>query len=91
VTSSLKYDTAQVADRVEDAETLAEQLSLEGARLWVAGGTGDEEEKIILDVYQSLLQDGRFVGLRLAIVPRKPERFNEVAALIGTRDSVGPL
>ncbi len=82
VTNSLKYDTAQVADRVEGAETLAEQLSLEGARLWVAGGTGDEEEKIILDVYQSLLQDGRFDGLRLAIVPRKPERFNEVAALI---------
>ncbi len=82
VTNSLKYDTAQVADRVEGAETLAEQLNLGGARLWVAGGTGDEEEKIILDVYQSLLQDNRFDGLRLAIVPRKPERFNEVAELI---------
>jgi 3-deoxy-D-manno-octulosonic-acid transferase len=82
VTNSLKYDTAQVADRVEGAETLAEQLNIAGARLWVAGGTGDEEEKIILDVYKSLLQDGRFSGLRLAIVPRKPERFNEVAELI---------
>jgi 3-deoxy-D-manno-octulosonic-acid transferase len=82
VTNSLKYDTAQVADRVEGAEMLAEQLNLGGARLWVAGGTGDEEEKIILDVYQSLLQDNRFDGLRLAIVPRKPERFNEVAELI---------
>ncbi|MCX5645487.1 MAG: 3-deoxy-D-manno-octulosonic acid transferase [Phycisphaerae bacterium] len=82
VTSSLKYDTAQVADRVEGAESLAQQLNLAGARLWVAGGTGDEEEKIILDVYRSLLQDGRFGGLRLAVVPRKPERFNEVAELI---------
>ena len=82
VTNSLKYDTAQVADRVEGAETLAEQLNLAGARLWVAGGTGDEEEKIILDVYQSLLQDSRFADLRLAVVPRKPERFNEVAELI---------
>jgi 3-deoxy-D-manno-octulosonic-acid transferase len=82
VTNSLKYDTAQVADRVEGADALAEQLNLEGARLWVAGGTGDEEEKIILTVYKSLLQDGRFDGLRLAIVPRKPERFNEVAELI---------
>jgi 3-deoxy-D-manno-octulosonic-acid transferase len=82
VTNSLKYDTAQAANRVEGAETLAEQLNLGGARLWVAGGTGDEEEKMILDVYQSLLQDSRFDSLRLAIVPRKPERFNEVADLI---------
>ncbi|MCL5281055.1 MAG: 3-deoxy-D-manno-octulosonic acid transferase [Planctomycetes bacterium] len=81
VTNSLKYDTAQVTDRVEGAAMLAEQLNLEGTRLWVAGGTGDEEEKIVLDVYQSLLQDRRFDGLRLALVPRKPERFNEVAEL----------
>jgi len=82
VTSSLKYDTAQVADRVEGAETLAERLNLAGAPLWVAGGTGDDEEKIILDVYQALTQDRRFNDLRLAVVPRKPERFNEVAELI---------
>jgi 3-deoxy-D-manno-octulosonic-acid transferase len=82
VTSSLKYDTAQVADRVQGADALAEQLNLAGATLWVAGGTGDEEEKIILDVYKSLVQDNRFTGLRLAVVPRKPERFNEVATLI---------
>jgi 3-deoxy-D-manno-octulosonic-acid transferase len=82
VTSSLKYDTAQVADRVPSAETLAEQLNLAGAKLWVAGGTGNDEEKIILDVHKSLLQEEEFHGLRLAIVPRKPERFEEVAQLI---------
>ena len=32
VTSSLKYDTAQVADRVEGAESLAEQLNLAGSQ-----------------------------------------------------------
>ncbi len=85
VTNSLKYDTAQVADHVEGADALAGQLNLGGANLWVAGGTGDEEEKIILDVYQSLLQDNRFDDLRLAVVPRKPERFNEVAELIEHR------
>ncbi len=82
VTNSLKYDTAQVADAVEGAEALAGKLNLRGERLWVAGGTGDDEEKIILDVYRSLMQDGRFNDVRLAIVPRKPERFNEVAQLI---------
>jgi 3-deoxy-D-manno-octulosonic-acid transferase len=82
VTSSLKYDTAQVADRVEGAEAMARKLNLGGARLWVAGGTGDGEEQIILDVYKSLVQEERFHNLRLAVVPRKPERFNEVAQLI---------
>lgn len=82
VTSSLKYDTAQVADQVEGADALAKQLNLQGTRLWVAGGTGDDEEKVILDVHKSLTEDHRFDGLRLAVVPRKPERFDAVAELI---------
>jgi 3-deoxy-D-manno-octulosonic-acid transferase len=82
VTSSLKYDTAQVADAVPGAEVLAGQLNLGGAKLWVAGGTGNDEEKIILEVYRSLLQEEGCDGLRLAVVPRKPERFDEVAQLI---------
>ncbi len=82
VTSSLKYDTAQVADRVEGAEALAEQLNLGGKKLWVAGGTGNDEEKIVLDVYKSLVQEPAFSDFRLAVVPRKPERFEEVAQLI---------
>jgi 3-deoxy-D-manno-octulosonic-acid transferase len=82
VTNSLKYDTAQVADAVEGAEALAGKLGLKGERLWVAGGTGPDEEKIVLDVYKSLMQEGQFNDLHVAIVPRKPERFNEVAQLI---------
>jgi 3-deoxy-D-manno-octulosonic-acid transferase len=50
--------------------------------LWVAGGTGNDEERIILDVHKSLLRDAGHKGLRLAVVPRKPERFDEVAQLI---------
>jgi len=81
VTSSLKYDTAQTEDQVEGADTLAAELGIEDEKLWVAGGTGNDEEKILLDVYQSLKQQNRFKDLRLAIVPRKPERFDEVAEL----------
>lgn len=81
-TGSLKYDTAQVADRVEGAETLSKELNLASQRLWVAGGTGNDEEKIILDVYRSLKEDPSLADLRLAIVPRKPERFDEVAQWI---------
>jgi 3-deoxy-D-manno-octulosonic-acid transferase len=88
VTGSLKYDTAQITDRVEGADVLAEQLNLRTqnskleTRLWVAGATGPGEEEIILDVYQDLAQQGQFNDLRLVIVPRKPERFDEVARLI---------
>ncbi|MDD5327071.1 MAG: 3-deoxy-D-manno-octulosonic acid transferase [Phycisphaerae bacterium] len=88
VTGSLKYDTAQITDKVDGADTLAEQLNLRTqnsklkTRLWVAGATGPGEEEIILDVYKQLIEQKQFEDLRLAIVPRKPERFNEVADLI---------
>lgn len=82
VTGSLKYDTAQITDKVEGADVIARQLNIGDDRLWVAGGTGPGEEKIILNVFKSLNQ--RFSDLRLVIVPRKPERFNEVAQLIST-------
>ena len=81
VTGSLKYDTAQIADMAEGANKLASKLKIDG-RLWVAGGTGNDEEKMLLDVYQSLKQQEQFSDLHLAIVPRKPERFDEVAQLI---------
>ncbi len=82
VTGSVKYDTAQVADKVDGAYVLAAQLDLKNDRLWVAGATGDDEEQIILDVYKRLIEQKQFKDLRLAIVPRKPERFDEVANLI---------
>ena len=85
VTGSLKYDTAQTEGKVEGADALGSQLGIKDEKLWVAGATGNDEEKILLEVYQQLKQDERFTGLRLAIVPRKPERFDEVAQLIKER------
>jgi len=82
VTSSLKYDTAQTDGPVPGADRLAEQIHLGADRLWVAGGTGPGEEQIILDVYKRLRRQGGLAGLRLAVIPRKPERFDEAAALI---------
>ncbi len=82
VTNSLKYDTAQIADKVDGADELARQLNIADERLWVAGGTGPGEEKICLDVFGKLKKQRRFADLRLAMVPRKPERFDEVAQLI---------
>ena len=80
VTSSLKYDTAQIVDKVEGTDELAGQLNVKDENIWVAGSTGPEEEQMILDVFTRLRQ--HHADLRLVVVPRKPERFDEVAALI---------
>ncbi len=83
VTGSLKYDTSLITDRVEGSDILQNQLFGNNLKsLWVAGATGNDEEKIILDVYRRLIEQTQFADLGLVIVPRKPERFNEVADLI---------
>ena len=82
VTNSLKYDTAQTDGVVDGANRLAEQINHGGQRLWVAGGTGPGEEKMVLDAFAKLKKEGGLDDVRLAIVPRKPERFDEVAGLI---------
>ena len=82
VTGSLKYDTAQIADKVEGSDTLSKELNIGSKRLWVAGGTGNAEEEIILDVYKTLQKQQELADVRLAIIPRKPERFDEVATVI---------
>lgn len=86
VTGSLKYDTAEIADSVEGDEELAGRIALGDERLWVAGGTGPGEERIVLDVFSRLKEMEEFSDLRMAVVPRKPERFDEVADMIEAAD-----
>ncbi len=82
VTGTMKFDTSPIADSVEGDATLAWAMGLEVGRepIWVCGSTGPGEEPIILSEYRNLLAS--FKRLRLVIVPRKPERFDEVAKLI---------
>jgi 3-deoxy-D-manno-octulosonic-acid transferase len=81
VTGMLKFDSASVSDRVEGQDELANQLGLASSKpLWVAGGTGNGEERIVLDVFRRLRES--HPDLALALVPRKPERFDEVERLI---------
>lgn len=86
VVPSLKYDTAELTDRVDGADALAGQLAIDRdpVPLWVAGGTGPGEEAILLEVHRRLLAEAGLERLCLAVVPRKPERFDEVAGLIET-------
>jgi len=81
VTGSMKFDTAQVADGIEGAESLAALLGVtDSVKLWVAGQTGPGEESIVLEAHRRVLRE--VPEARLAIVPRKPERFDEAASLI---------
>ena len=97
VTGSLKWDSASTSDHPDGADSLRCAMGLEGDRpLWVCGSTGPGEEEIILDAYQRLVGRHESIGHPvgeisdpkttnppvLAIVPRKPERFGEVARLI---------
>jgi 3-deoxy-D-manno-octulosonic-acid transferase len=98
VTSSMKWDTAQVADRVDGMDELARAVGIAPNRpLIVCGSTGPGEEIAILDAFRDMPahrdalarhvqgcnppREGVQTPL-LAIVPRKPERFAEVAKLI---------
>jgi 3-deoxy-D-manno-octulosonic-acid transferase len=82
VTGTMKFDTAQVADRIDGADDLAATVGLRpGAeRVWVCGSTGPGEEQLALDAYRALL--AKFPNLRLVLVPRHPQRFDDVAQLI---------
>lgn len=87
VTGSMKYDTAVIGDCIPGDAELAEAMGIDrAAPLVVAGSTGPGEEAIVLEAYAALR--ARFPGLQLAIIPRKPERFEETARLIETRGYV---
>jgi len=70
------------AGEIASVASLPRNDIIEDQRLWVAGGTGNGEEGLLLEVYQQLKHDEQFANLHLVIVPRKPERFDEVAQLI---------
>jgi 3-deoxy-D-manno-octulosonic-acid transferase len=82
VTGTMKFDTAQVDQHVEGTDELARAVSLAPGNepIWVCGSTGPGEEAIVLEVYRAVR--AKHPGLRLVIVPRKPERFDDVARQI---------
>jgi 3-deoxy-D-manno-octulosonic-acid transferase len=81
VTGSVKYDTALIAESVPGDADLATAMGIDRDRpLVVAGSTGPGEEEMVLGAFKGLREQDR--GPQLAIIPRKPERFDEVARLI---------
>jgi 3-deoxy-D-manno-octulosonic-acid transferase len=81
VTGTMKFDTAQVGQKIDGQDQLAAAVGLApgSERIWVCGSTGPGEEQILLQIFKRLWK--QFNNLRLVIIPRKPERFDEVARL----------
>ena len=61
---------------------LAEEMTIAGRPIWVAASTHSGEEETALSLHQQLLSHPVLANALLIIVPRHPERFDEVAALI---------
>ncbi len=78
VMGNLKFDNAPPAELIALGQQWREQI---GARLvWVAASTRAGEESLILDAWHALSDKPLLV-----IVPRHPQRFDEVAALLQQR------
>lgn len=92
VTGTMKFDAAQVGERAEGDEALARELGLKPRALGgeepvlVCGSTGPGEEALLLEAHSKLRQ--RHERLCLVVVPRKPERFEEVARAMGRAGEV---
>jgi 3-deoxy-D-manno-octulosonic-acid transferase len=80
-TGSIKFDGARTDRNNAQTQRLA---ALAGIRdhdiVLLAGSTQDPEESLALAVFQRLARE--FPRLRLILVPRHPERFNDVAAML---------
>jgi 3-deoxy-D-manno-octulosonic-acid transferase len=81
VTGNVKYDNVLGEKDNPKTHDLRRLLGIgEGDLVWVAGSTHDPEERIVLDVFGRLRSS--HPTLKLVLVPRAPERFDEVAKLI---------
>lgn len=84
VTGSIKFDRV-TSDRA-NPKTSEMRTSFgirESDRVFVAGSTQETEEAAALDTYCALRD--RFPRLRLILVPRHKERFDDVARLVQSR------
>ncbi len=79
VTGNIKFDIELPQGVVDSGAALRREIA--GSRpVWIAASTHEGEEQIVLDAHRELLTG--FPDLLLILVPRHPERFADVRALI---------
>lgn len=77
VLDTMKWDAADLSDTVAGSDELAMAMGIDRNRpVVVLGSTGDDEEKMLSDALEQTLSP----NVQMVIVPRKPERFDAVAA-----------
>ena len=78
VTGSMKFDNANFDRSHPEVLSRRKQLDLRTEdKVWVVGSTQSPEETICLEAYRKVLDS--FPELKMILVPRHPERFDEVA------------
>jgi len=81
VTGSVKYDGVETDRHNPRTQELRRLFAVTPANLvWVAGSTQAPEEQLVLDIFRRARE--QFPGLRLFLVPRQKDRFDEVASLL---------
>lgn len=94
VTGNIKFDGANYDREAVQVQQRALELHLDRASdalaysdggsgrpiVWLCGSTQAPEEQLCLDTFHKLA--GSYPNLKLILVPRHPERFEEVASLI---------
>lgn len=81
VTGSIKFDGARSDRQHPETRALAQIAEIgAGDLVFLAGSTQAPEEELALQAYQTVA--ARYPQLRLILVPRHPERFDEVAAML---------
>lgn len=85
ITGNIKFDLQLDAALREKAALLKKQWQGSSPRpVFLAASTHRGEDEIVLDAYSQVLEQRP--DLLLVLVPRHPERFDEVAALCRERD-----
>jgi 3-deoxy-D-manno-octulosonic-acid transferase len=81
VTGNIKFDGVVTDRRNPRTDFLREILQVkEDELIWIAGSTQAPEEEIVVRIWQKLRSD--HLNLRLFLVPRHKERFEEVAQFL---------
>jgi 3-deoxy-D-manno-octulosonic-acid transferase len=84
VTGSVKFDGVLTDPHNPRTRELRRLLEVtEEDLVWIAGSTQAPEEEIVLDIYQRVR--AAHPALRLFLVPRQKDRFDEVARLLERR------
>lgn len=79
VTGNIKFDVRQPGSLLDHAEVLRRLWGIHRP-VWVAASTHEDEEEQVLTAHQEILN--RLPLALLVLVPRHPERFDRVAALV---------